>query len=346
VIGDDGVDGIELGPLYPGKSYVEVQRVAKALREQGVILAVASKNEPDVVRDALARHPEMVLRTEDFVAVEAGWNAKDAIIRKLVETLNLGIDSVVFADDSSFETELVRTSLPKVDVVHMAGDPANLPALLLGAGRFDVLATTETDGARTEMYRTQVERSEFAVAFDDTADYLRGLDLRVKLAPADTFSLPRIIQLGLRTNQFTMVRKPHSEAVTRQLANSSEHLLLGFEVADRFGREGLVGAIWIHRGPQVWTLENFVMSCRVFSRGVETAVLAEVAAAALGAGADRLTVPFERTDRNGPAAAFLAAAGFTEPAPGADGAPRILDLSAGAPAQPDWITLERTTADV
>lgn len=123
VLGDDGPENIEIGPMYPGNAYAAVQRTALALRRQGVLLAVASKNDPGLVERVLGEHPELVLRRDDFVSVHANWDAKDGSIRAIADELNIGLDSMVFLDDSPFECDLVRGSLPQVEVVRAAGTP-------------------------------------------------------------------------------------------------------------------------------------------------------------------------------------------------------------------------------
>lgn len=337
VVGDDGIAGIEVGPMYPGNCYTELQRRAKALRRQGVLLAIASKNEPAVVEETLATHPDLEVRAEDFAASQVTWEPKDASLRRIAADLNIDPASLVFADDSRFECDLVRASLPAVPVVRLDGDPAGHAEAVLDGGFFDVLSTTETDRDRTRMYRARVQRAGFAGTFASATDYLRGLDIRVRLRRADQFTLPRLAQLLLRTNQFTMTGRHPGEAGTREMAQSPDHLVFSVDVADRFGAEGVVGGVWVTRRPGFWLLENVVMSCRVFSRGIEHAVLQYVADAARAAGATRLDALFRPTDRNGPGAAFYRGAGFTA----GDGDGRlVLPLEPAPTLMPDWITLE------
>lgn len=339
VLGDDGPANIDIGPLYPGNAYAELQRTALALRRQGVLLAVASKNDQGLVQQVFAEHPEFVLRAGDFVAIKANWAAKDGTIEQLAAELNLGLDSFVFADDSAFECGLVRRSLPGVAVVELAGDPAGHVATLLAGGHFDVLTTTETDQERTELYRAGTRRQAWRRSRSSTADYLAELGLEVTLRPADEYLLPRIVQLGGRTNQFNLIGSAHPEQRTREMAASASHAVLGFEAADRFGREGLVGALWIAKHPDHWLIENAVLSCRVFARGIEFAVLQAVADQAVAAGVSRLEADFRDSGRNGPGDHFLREAGFTGPAPGSATVTRRLALEPRPQLAPAWIVL-------
>ncbi|MEO6089065.1 MAG: HAD-IIIC family phosphatase [Umezawaea sp.] len=351
VLGDDGPTGIQVGDFYPGNCFTDLQRRVVALRKQGVLLALASKNEAALVDEVLADHPDLVVRSGDIAAKAVNWQPKDQNIRHLADQLNLGLDSFVFLDDSAFETELVRTSLPEVTVVHLDGDPADHAARLLDGSFFDVLTTTATDRERTELYRARADRTQFSQTFASAEDYLLGLDIRVIARPATEFTLPRLVQLGKRTNQFNSVGCSHPEPRTREMAASADHLVLVFEVVDRFGREGIVGGVWVSKHADRWLIENMVMSCRVFSRGVEHTVVQHVADLAADAGALRLEADFRATARNKPAAAFFPDAGFV-PVPsdevGENEIRYALPLVPRPQIRPVWTVLdvEGVTADV
>jgi FkbH-like protein len=341
VVGDDGVAGVELGSLYPGNAHVDLQRRALALRRQGVLLALASKNSAAVVDEVLAEHPGMVLRAPDFAARAVNWLPKDANLRELAAELNIGLDSFVFADDSRFERELVHQALPAVRVVPLDGDPAGFSGLLLAGDHFATLDTTETDRSRTDLYRARRERHHSA-AFSSPEEYLHGLELVVSVREASRYDLPRLVQLSLRTNQFVMVRGAHSEAGTRLYSTSPDRLLLAISVSDRFGDEGVVGGIWVSCAAETWTVDNFVLSCRVFSRGVEHTALQAVADRAIVAGAGRLDAAFVATERNQPAAAFYPSVGFHPREPSG----YTLSLRPPPVLRPAWATLtEEKAAD-
>jgi FkbH-like protein len=333
VLGDDGPAGIVLGGAFPGGCYTDLQRRALALRRQGVLLAIASKNTETTVDDVLSRHPDMVLHADDFVAKAVNWHRKDANLRQLAEALNLGLDSVVFVDDSPFERELIRGELPAVSVVPLESDPSGYAERLLGAGYFDVPSVTSTDHERTALYRARAERQRFSDTAGTATDYLRGLGLRVDVRPVDEFTAPRLEQLRRRTNQFTMTGRPDADPAR------GEALTLAFEVTDRFGREGIVGGVWLDRFADRWHIENFVLSCRVFSRGVEHAVLQHVCDRAAAAGAQSLTAGFRTTGRNIPAAEFYPATGFTVVTTEEEVIEYMLPLHPRPTVRPDWIVL-------
>jgi FkbH-like protein len=337
-VGDDGPAGIALGDQYPGRSYRELQRFLRALRRQGVLLAVASRNDEAVVGGVLRDHPEMRLRAADFVAQRVNWDRKDVNIQDMCSALNIGLDSVVFLDDSALERDMVGTSLPEVTVLSAEGDPADLVDKVLSRRLFDVPETTGTDNERTALYRTRAAREKFSGSFASTADYLRSLDIRLTVAAVDDFTSARLGQLRGRTNQFNATGTAYPPA-------GIADMVLTFQVTDRFGDEGMVGGIWIRSAPGAWVIENFVMSCRVFARQIEHALLQHVADSAIAQGADRLDGLFAPTDRNRRVAEFYAAAGFTE-ADRRNGLHRLsLPLSPPFSLRPDWIAISEVGTD-
>lgn len=310
ILGDDGVEGIEVSGTFHGEAFKQVQKVAKQLGSQGVLLAAVSKNDADTVSRALREHPEMTLREADFVRIAANWQPKHENIARLAKALNLGIDAFVFADDSAFECGLVRRELPDVAVLHLDGDPAEHVDRLLADGWFDVPALTAEDRTRTEKYRDELVRDDFLHTFDSIEDYLRELGVTVRLAAAAESDLARLSQLTLRTNQFNLTTVRLQPAEVRALAQDSEALVLTIRSSDRFGDNGLVGAILARWRPDGLHIENFVLSCRVFSRGIEQACLAAVLAYAKDAGAGAVFGSYRPTAKNGIVAELFTRFGF------------------------------------
>ena len=247
VIGEVGAHSVVLGGLYPGKCYRELQLAARRLREQGVILVLASKNDSELVEQALAKHPEMLLRSDAFSVLAVNWSAKDGNLRQAAESLSLSTESFVFMDDSSFERGAVASELPEVALVAADGDPAHLVNSLLKPGFFDVLELTDTDRQRPELYRSRALRSDFAGGFASSEDYLQALEIELTLAEADEFAVPRVAQLAARTNQFNLTGIRYDEASTAAMSTDPEHLVVSLTVHDRFGDEGIVGAMFIER---------------------------------------------------------------------------------------------------
>jgi FkbH-like protein len=334
VVGEVGAAHVELGGLYPGNCYQDLQRAGLRLRDQGVVLVLASKNDESVVRAALSEHPEVLLRPDAFSATSVNWLPKPDGLRRIAAQLDLAPSSFVFMDDSPFERGGVAHELPEVAVVAADGDPANLVTALLGEGWFDVLDTTTTDQRRPELYQKRAARNGFAETFASYEDYLAALEIEVRVGAAGEYDVARLAQLASRTNQFNLTGQRFDEAETARLAGDADHLVLSCAVSDKFGDEGVVGAAWVHRDGETWRVENLVLSCRVLGRGVELVMVAWLVHAARAAGAAAVEGRFVPSTRNGAAAGFWQSAGFQSAGDGLF----TVDTGAERPL-PHWIQL-------
>ncbi|GAA2463860.1 HAD-IIIC family phosphatase [Winogradskya humida] len=342
VLGETGADGIELGGLYPGNAYRQLQLSIRRLREQGVILVLASKNDAALVDEVLVGHPEMVLGADAFAVRAVNWKAKAGNLRAAAESLGLSTESMVFLDDSPFERGHVAAELPGTVVLDPSGDPAHLVRTVLRTGWFDVLDLTRTDRERPQLYRARALRSDFSTGFGSSSDYLTALGLRLAPAAVTGYTVARAAQLAARTNQFNLTGERFDGATTTAMSTSPDHLVATFEVSDRFGDEGVVGAVWVHRDGGRWRVLNLVLSCRVLGRGIDLAIAGWLARQARAAGATRLEASYVASKKNGVAAGFWSAAGFAADArPGSF----VLDLTTEPGDLPGWITLrERSDA--
>ncbi|MFC9295702.1 HAD-IIIC family phosphatase [Streptomyces sp. NPDC057011] len=310
VLGEVGPEGIETEGGYRGQAFRRFQQVARQLGSQGVLLAAVSKNDQDPVVKTLGEHPGLVLREEDFVRIRANWRPKHDNLTELARELNVGVDSIVFVDDSAFECGLVRRELPGVAVVQVGEEPALHPQRLLVDGWFDVRRLTAEDLARPARYREEQARQDFLDTFDSLEGYLRELDVSVTLAPAEPGQYARVSQLTLRTNQFNLTTHRLQPAQVQALAEDPAGSVLTISSADRFGDNGLVGAVLLHREGDTVHIDNFLLSCRVFSRGIETTVLAALLHRAREEGARQVLADYRRTAKNGKVADFYPRSGF------------------------------------
>ncbi|MEO3808649.1 HAD-IIIC family phosphatase [Sphaerisporangium sp. B11E5] len=315
VLGDDGVEGIEVGDGRRGEAFLGFQRVVKQLGDQGVLLAVVSKNEAALVDRALREHPRMALGEQDFVQVIANWQPKHDNIARLAENLGLAADSFVFADDSAFERELVRREHPGVAVVDLDGDPALHARSLLRDGWFDVREVTADDRARTRRYRDEAARMSFLDGFASTQDYLRELDIHVRIEPVTEAGAARVSQLTLRTNQFNLTGRRLQTRDVLELVRDVTALPLAVHAGDRFGDHGLVGAVLARRDGDLLRIDNFLLSCRVFSRSIEESCLNWLLRHARDTGAAAVLGTYRATAKNKRVADFYPRNGFVPAGP-------------------------------
>jgi FkbH-like protein len=338
VLGEDGIEGIELGDGYRGEAFLAFQRVIKQIGSQGVLVAAVSKNEPDIVGRALREHPRMALREQDFVQIIANWQPKHENLIALAERLGLGPDSFVFLDDSTYERGLVRRELPGVAVVDVDDEPSLHAERLLRDGWFDTRELAAEDRVRAQSYRAGQARRSFLENFSSTEDYLRELGVRVRLAQAAEQEIPRISQLTLRTNQFNMATLRLQPSAVRELISDPAARVLSIHASDRFGDNGLVGVVFLRHVGDAVHIDNFLLSCRVFSRGIEQACLARILRYSRTMGVRAVFATYRPSPRNRAVADFYPRYGFDSLAD--DGSTKTFrHLLAAIPPEPAHVHL-------
>ena len=312
IIGEDGLDGIELGPEGIGRAYGEFQQVILALYEKGVILAINSKNNYEDAIEVIRQHPHMVLREEHFGSFQINWEDKVTNMYRIADELNIGLDSLVFMDDSPQERLLIRRALPQILTVEMPDDPSFYPAVVARLNCFDQLYSTEEDRQRGAMYAAQRSRRELQTSSADLDQYLDSLDMKLVIRQAEDANLDRVHQLIQRTNQFNLTTIRHGRAEVEQMMDSSDFRIYAMWVSDIFGDLGLTGVVVVRMREREWDLDTFLMSCRVMGRSIETEFLNQVLLDARDAGVALIRGRYIPTPRNKPAAEVYAKYGFRQ----------------------------------
>lgn len=284
----------------------------------------------------LSEPSDQLIREEHLAAHRINWQDKATNLRELAAELNIGLDHMMFLDDSPHEREWVRSQIPEIEVPELPADPTSYADWLGSLSSLVVLDQTAEDRARTQQYQEQRSRTRVEGTASSHEDFLRQLDLRVEIAPMDEATLPRVVQLLAKTNQFNLTTRRHDAITLRRNVEAGAWRVYTIRVADRFGDFGLTGVAVVASATGSWHLESFLMSCRVIGKSVETALLAAIAGDAAEAGARRLTAEFVATERNAPARDFLQSHGF-RPLPDG-GFERDLD-DPGMNAPP-WITYQ------
>jgi FkbH-like protein len=345
IVGEDGPAGLTLAEEGPGLAFAEFQEELAHLGHKGVLLAICSKNNEEDALEVLRRHPSMRLREDSFAARRINWQDKAQNIRELAAELNLGLDSFVFIDDNPAERSLVRQSLPEVLVPEWPQEPSHYRAALLelAAEHFGRVTVTSEDRERTALYRAERERVSLAASAGSLADYYRSLDMHVHIAPADTFSIPRIAQLTQKTNQFNLTTRRYTEAAVRSLAEQADAVVLWLHLRDRFADQGIVGVLIVKQeSPAAWGIDTFLLSCRVIGRGVEKAFLGFTAEMLLERGVRSLSGEYLPTPKNGLAANVYRDCGFELLAENQGATRWSLNLETQALPIPGWIVVEST----
>lgn len=332
VYGDDGLDALVCGPEFPGNAFAAFQQECLRLKRQGMLLVGLSKNDSDAIT-VFERHPGMILRPDDFTATAIDWNPKPDNIRRLAAELNLGLDSVLFLDDSPHEREAMRQVCPEITVPEMPADPAARPPWLRGLAVTWPVRLTGEDERRAEMYAAERAGRAFRTQAVSLTDYLRGLEQRLDVARLRRETLPRVAQLHQRTNQFnlTTVRLTEAELAAMMEDEQSYVALLG-RVTDRFGDHGIVIAATARIDGTIAEILSFLMSCRVIGREVERAFLGALLSELEWRGVREVTGSYVPSPKNGQVRDFYSSAGFRAFADEPDRA--VWGWSAGSAAVP------------
>ncbi|MBI3837580.1 MAG: HAD-IIIC family phosphatase [Planctomycetia bacterium] len=313
VLGDDGPEGIKLGDDYPGNVFKDFQAALLGLRRRGFLLAIASKSDEQTVLDMLDLHPEMLLKREHFACICANWNPKPASLRKIAETLNIGLDSLVFFDDNPLERATIRAELPMVHVVDLPADPLGYLAALGEVAALDRPRLLDEDRQRAEMYESETLRRQVQDQAVSVEDFLRNLEMTAQVGRCDASTLERVHQLIQKTNQFNLTTRRHNVDDLRRFMDSPDAAVAWLRLSDRYGDSGLVCVGIIDRlDDETWVVDTLLMSCRVMGRQVEDAFLAYLAELARAAGAKRLRGIYRPTAKNSPVQDFYNSRDFID----------------------------------
>lgn len=300
VIGDDGLEGIQLGHgLGIGKAFTEFQMWVKKLKQRGIIICVASKNNEDTAKEPFEKHPDMVLKLDDIAVFQANWETKVDNIRTIQSILNIGFDSMVFLDDNPFERNMVRENIKGITVPELPEDPAEYLEYLYSLNLFETASYSNLDKDRTKQYQVEAKRVSLSKTFTNEADFLKSLNMVSVVSGFTKFNTPRVAQLSQRSNQFNLRTVRYTDADIEALANDSNVIDLSFTLEDKFGDNGLIAVIIMKPlDKETLFVDTWFMSCRVLKRGMENFTLNTMVEKAKAAGYKRIIGEYLPTPKN------------------------------------------------
>lgn len=274
VIGDDGLENIQLGSLGIGKAFTEFQYWLKKLKDRGIIIAICSKNTESIAKEPFEKHPDMVLRLEDIAIFIANWENKADNIRKIQSVLNINYDSMIFLDDNPFERNIVRENIPQIYVPELPEDPAEYLPFLYSLNLFETASISKEDAERTRLYQIETERNSFQQNCANENEFLINLNMSSIIEPFNKFNIPRVAQLSQRSNQFNLRTIRYSEDAITRIASSKEHINFAFSLMDKYGDYGLISVVILRIiNERELFIDTWFMSCRVLKRTMEQLVL-------------------------------------------------------------------------
>ena len=312
-VGEDGHLGIEIAAHGDGEAFYNFQHYLRSLKMRGIILAVCSKNDPANALRPFSDNPQMVLRRNDIAVFIANWENKADNIRIIRERLNIGYDAMVFLDDNPFERGLVRQLLPEVIVPELPEDPADFVRCISSLNLFETTSYSAEDSRRADQYKEEADRLELRASMSDIGEYLRSLDMRIRVGRFDPPNLSRIAQLIQRSNQFNLTtRRLNEEACRRLMLDEEECMPLCAILSDRCGEQGLISIVILQFSGEVMTISDWLMSCRVLARGVEEYLMNYVIDIALQKNIRRINAMYIPTAKNSMVKDFFAQFGFLQ----------------------------------
>lgn len=313
VIGDDGIENIQLGDLGIGKAFVELQKWIKKLKNRGVIVCVCSKNTEHIAKDPFNNHPEMILRLDDITIFLANWESKVDNINTIQKSLNIGMDSMVFLDDNPFERNLVKQHIPEITVPELPDDPADYLNYLYKLNLFEITSFSKEDLERTNKYQIEIQRSSAQLSYDSKEAYLSSLKMESVVDYFNEYNTPRVAQLSQRSNQFNLRTIRYGESEIKSISSSDEYLPFVFSLDDIFGSHGLISVVILKKiNTDSLFIESWFMSCRVLQRTMEEFTINTIVNIAKDRGYKYIYGEYIKTPKNAIVQDLLSSLGFVE----------------------------------
>lgn len=313
IIGEDGIDGVQISDVYPGSIYREFQLEILNLYHRGVIIALCSKNNEKDVWQVFDENPNMILKKTHIAAHQINWNDKATNLKLLAKELNISLDSMVFVDDSDFEINLVNDTLPEVETIHIdSSSKTNFKNQLASCGYFDTLTITNDDKNRGLAYQSEKNRTDFVSKFTNIDDYLKSLEMTLEITKTDQTSVPRVAQLTQKTNQFNLTTIRYSEEDISAFVKDKSCIPIHLSFKDRFGDAGIIGVIILKIVNTTCSIDTFLLSCRVIGRGIEYAVLNEILSYLKNRGVKEVQSEYRSTKKNDQVKKLYSSVGFSE----------------------------------
>ena len=309
VVGDDGVEGIQIGPELPtGQVYSEFQAYCKAQKDIGVILGIDSKNDEEKAIEGL-NHPYGILKPDDFVSIKANWNPKDSNLVLMAKELTLGEDSFVFVDDNPVEREIIKKQLPGVAVPEIEKIEGFIKTLD-HSGYFEVVSISKEDANKTEMYHAKANATRSLASFSDYEEFLDSLEMKATIQPFEEMFVQRIAQLTNKSNQFNLTTLRCSEEDIRHMMVDKNWIALYGKLEDKFGDNGIVTVVAGEIKEKELHIRLWLMSCRVLKRDMEKAMMDVLIEKAIERGVVKVFGYYYPTEKNGMVKNFYTEMGF------------------------------------
>ncbi len=311
ILGEDGIDGVMLGGDYPGNAFRDFQENIKMAADTGVMLAVCSKNNIEDVREMWAKHPENILKENDFVSIKSNWDDKAKNISEIAQELNIGLDSFVFIDDNPRERERVKSEFPMIEVPEFPDQPFELFDFFtkIYSNFFQTYRLTSEDSKKTKQYKENTLRNQLKTSIGSIEEYIKSLD--IELSIFKNYNVSRVAQMTQKTNQFNLTTKRYSEAEINDFIENG-HFIYSMGVKDKFGDNGITGAaiVLINKDNKCADIDSYLLSCRILGKKIENIFLKYILNNLYDEGITNVTAKYCSTKKNTQTISFYNENGF------------------------------------
>ena len=311
IIGEDGIENIDLGNDYPGNLYIRLQEAIKVLQDRGIILAICSKNDEQTALNVFHNHPSMIIKHNDIAALRINWQEKSKNLLELSNELSIGLASFSFLDDSPYERELIKRELTEVNVIEWEDDISQLPHTLLSHPRLQNATITKSDRLRANSYKKRSQIKELEQNSQSREKYLQSLKMSITLVDVSSNISNRVLQLISKTNQFNLTTRRHSMSDINNMVDSGASVY-SISLEDKFSEQEIVGVVILVPSNDTPIIETFTLSCRVIGRDIEKAVVIFCMQLSRKNKYKKLVGEFIPTDKNLPASTLYADMGFSQ----------------------------------
>jgi FkbH-like protein len=341
ILGEDGFNGIDMSfQSKIGAIFNKIQQIAVWLSKHGVIVGLCSKNNPEDIQDVLENHPDIVLTNKYIVVSEVNWNDKVSNLKSIAETLNIGLDSILFIDDSSFEINLVKEQLPLVKCIQVPDAIYDYPNYLMNEiNKYFYFSDSKDDLDKTEQYKQQANRNKAKSQFNDIESFLSSLNIEISIAEDSRIDIERIAQLTQKTNQFNLCTNRYTDTQIQNFMDDVNHTIYSITVRDKFGCSGLTAVVIISIQNNSATIKDFIMSCRIMGRNIEYAIMYYLIGKLHEQGIDLVNADYVPTAKNKPVRDFYDSLGFNLCSEHSDIKHYSLDLQTYAPKEITYIKI-------
>ena len=301
VVGEDGIKGIQLGNTYPGEKFKDFQKYVSLLKSRGIILAICSKNNFKDVKECFSKHPEMFLKLDDFSSIKVNWKSKYENVNEIASELNIGKDSMVFFDDSSFEREQMKKFNSEVNVIDTPKDVDSYIASIEEIGYFNQRFQTKEDNKKLYQYKIIQKANNFKRQQKDLNTFFTKLSMKMEISKINEINFERSVQMINKTNQFNLTTKRYNPIQLKKFLSNKNQISLVAKLKDKFGDHGLTALAMARQkegSKNIFVLDNFLLSCRILGRNAENVLLNALLIKLKKMKVDYLEANYIRTNKN------------------------------------------------